>query len=190
MPVRFGGRYRAGFPRINREGEHMAILVRHAMTESPQTAKPDMTAGDAAGLMKQLDTGVIPIAQDGQLLGLVTDRDLVLRVLAERKDPEEVKLGDVMTKSPVTVTPDMKLSEARALMAEHKVRRLPVLKGQSLVGIISLGDIALADASERAVGETLEEISESPSTRPDLDTGPDPGTPARAMENRGTEEGA
>src|SRR5207302_794113 len=68
----------------------MATLVRHAMTESPQTAKPAMTAGDAAALMRQLDVGVIPVAQDGKLVGLVTDRDLALRVLAERKDPNSV----------------------------------------------------------------------------------------------------
>ena len=164
----------------------MAMLVRHAMTESPQTARPDMTAGDAAGLMKQLDTGVIPIAEGGELLGLVTDRDLVLRVVAERKSPDEVRLGDIMTKSPVTATPDMKLSDARDLMAEHKIRRLPVTKGDELVGILSLGDVALAARSERAVGETLEEISESDSTQPDLG-GPDIGTPDRVIEAR--EEG-
>ena len=161
----------------------MTILVRHAMTESPQTARADMTVGDAAGLMKQLDTGVIPIAEDDRLVGLVTDRDLVLRVLAERKDPDDVRLGDIMTRSPVTVTPDMRLSEARDLMAQHRIRRLPVTKGDSLVGILSLGDIALADASERAVGEALEEISESESTQP-TDAGPDRGTPDRVVENR------
>src|SRR5437867_13338486 len=90
----------------------MSILVRHAMTESPQTAKPDMTAGDAAGLMRQLDVGVIPVAEKDELIGLVTDRDLVVRVLAERRDPDEVKLAEVITKSPATVTPDTKLSEA------------------------------------------------------------------------------
>jgi CBS domain-containing protein len=161
----------------------MALLVRHAMTESPQTATPEMTAGDAAGLMKQFDFGVIPIAQDGKLLGLLTDRDLVVRVLANRKDPEEVKLGEIITKSPVTVTPDTQLSDARDLMAKHKVRRLPVVKGDELVGILSLGDIALATASERAVGETLEEISKSASTA-DVSSGPDPGTPDRVQERR------
>jgi CBS domain-containing protein len=156
----------------------MSILVRHAMTEAPQTARPDMTAGDAAGLMKQLDIGVVPIAEDGKLIGLVTDRDLVLRVVAERQDPDEVKLGDILTRSPVTVTPDQKLSEARALMSEHRIRRLPVMKGEELVGILSLGDIALADASGREVGEALERISESDSTS-ELSGGPDRGTPDR-----------
>jgi CBS domain-containing protein len=163
----------------------MALLVRHAMTESPQTATPQMNAGDAAGLMKQFDVGVIPVVEDGKLLGVVTDRDLVLRVVAGRKDPDEVKLGDVLTKTPVTVTPDTQLSEARDLMAKHKVRRLPVLKGDELVGIIALGDIALAAASDRAVGETLEKISESASTS-DVSGGPDPGTPDRVQDARET----
>ena len=163
----------------------MTILVRHAMTESPQTVKPEMTAGDAAALMKQLDVGVIPVTKDGKLLGLVTDRDLAMRVLAERRDPNEVQVGEIMTRSPVTVTPDMKLSEARELMAQHKVRRLPVMKGEEIVGILSLGDVALADASDRAVGDTLEEISESDSTR-DVGDAPDRGTPDRVMEARKT----
>jgi len=156
----------------------MSILVRHAMTQSPQTARPDLTAADAGGLMKQLDVGVVPVAEDGALIGLVTDRDLVLRVVAERRDPEDVRLGDIMTRSPVTVTPDMKLSEARDLMAKHRIRRLPVMKGEELVGILSLGDVAIADASGREVGEALEDISESDSTA-GLTSSPDRGTPGR-----------
>jgi CBS domain-containing protein len=161
----------------------MAMLVRHAMTESPKTATSEMTAADAAALMKQFDMGVVPVVDKGTLQGLVTDRDLVLRVVANRRDPDEVKLGDVLTKSPATVTPDTQLSEARDLMAHHKVRRLPVVKGEELVGILSLGDVALASASERAVGEALEDISESRSTT-EISGGPDRGTPDRVQHNQ------
>jgi CBS domain-containing protein len=161
----------------------MSILVRHAMTSSPQTAKPDMSAADAAGLMARLDVGVIPVAEGDELLGLVTDRDLVVRVIAQRQNADDVRLREIMTKSPVTVSPDMKVSEARDLMAEHQVRRLPVLKAQKLVGIVSMGDIAVADASKRAVGEALEEVSESPSTT-DQDETPERGTPERVMKAR------
>ena len=157
----------------------MATLVRHAMTEAPQTAKPGMTAADGAALMRQLDVGVVPIAEDGRLIGLVTDRDLVIRVLAERKDPSQVSLSEIVTKSPVTISPDAKLSEAMDLMAQHKVRRLPVLKGEELVGIISLGDAVVASASERKAGGALERISESAATA-DLSEGPERGTPERA----------
>jgi CBS domain-containing protein len=161
------------------EEEPMSILVRHAMTESPQTAGPGMTAADAAGLMRQLDVGVIPVAEDGNVIGLVTDRDIVLRVVAKREDPDTVTLADILTKAPVSVSPDAKLSEARDLMAGHRVRRLLVMKGDELVGILSLGDVALADASDREVGEALEDISESDSTA-DMSGGPERGTPDRA----------
>jgi CBS domain-containing protein len=127
----------------------MSILVRHAMTESPQTITPDMNASDAAGMMRSEDVGVLPVVDGGRLVGLVTDRDLVLRVLADRKNPMEVSVGDIATTATITVTPDMKLSEARELMEEHKVRRLPVMKGAELVGILSIGDVAWADASTR-----------------------------------------
>jgi CBS domain-containing protein len=161
----------------------MSILVRHAMTESPETAGPGMNAADAAAMMKQFDTGVIPVAEEGRLLGLVTDRDLVVRVLAERKDPLDVRLEDIATTATITVTPDTKLSEARSMMAEHRIRRLPVVKNGELVGILSLGDVAHADASERAVGEALEAISESVSTT-DMSKGPPRGTPERVQRAR------
>lgn len=161
----------------------MSILVRHAMTEAPQTIGPGMNAADAAGLMKSEDVGVLPVVEEDELIGLVTDRDLVVRVLAERKDPMEVTVGDVLTRSPVTVTPDTRLSEARELMDRHKVRRLPVVKGQELVGILSLGDVAWADASTRKVGETLRAVSESADTVRTNESA-DRGTPDRVMDNR------
>ncbi|MFL5766490.1 MAG: CBS domain-containing protein [Actinomycetota bacterium] len=156
----------------------MSILVRHAMSGDPQTLSPDLTAADAAGLMTKLDVGVVPVVEDGNLLGLVTDRDLVTRVIAQRTPAEEVRLRDVLTSSPVTVTPDMKLSEARDIMAEHQIRRLPVVKADELVGILSLGDVALADRSERAVGDTLRATSESEATET-LAGDPPRGTPER-----------
>lgn len=161
----------------------MSILVRHAMTGSPQTIGPEMNAADAAALMRSEDIGVLPLVKDGKLLGLVTDRDLVLRVLAERRDPTSVKVGEVATRSPVTVTPDMRVSQARELMEEHRVRRLPVMKGDRLVGILSLGDVAWADASIREVGEALRAVSESESTVTQND-GADRGTPERVQRNR------
>lgn len=163
------------------------ILVRHVMSEELKTAKPDMTAADAAGLMRNFDVGVVPVVgEDGDLLGLVTDRDLVLRVIADREDPTEVRLADIVTRSLVTATPDMNISDARDLMAQHQIRRLPVMKEGTLVGILSLGDIALQDASKRAVGEALEDVSESPATA-DVNEGPERGTPERVQDNRDDE---
>ncbi|HXF35975.1 MAG TPA: CBS domain-containing protein [Actinomycetota bacterium] len=157
----------------------MSILVRHAMTEAPRTVRPDMSAADAAALMAQFDVGSIPVAEEGRLLGIVTDRDLVTRVIAEGMDPRGVAVSDIMTKATVTVSPDAQLGQARDLMRERKIRRLPVVKGDRLVGILSLGDVAVADASKRLVGEALEAISGSASTH-DLNEGPDRGTPGRS----------
>ena len=163
----------------------MSILVRHAMTESPKTLGPDMSAADAAGMMAHYDIGVMPVADDEGLIGLVTDRDIVIRVVASRRDPSQVRLAEITTNALVTATPDMSLSEARQLMADHKIRRLPVMRGDELVGIVSLGDLALADASKRAIGDTLEEVSESPSTMELNDGGPGRGTPERTRTDRG-----
>jgi CBS domain-containing protein len=161
----------------------MSILVRHAMTAAPQTVSHDMNAADAAGLMKSEDVGVLPVTKNGELVGLVTDRDLVLRVLAERRDPMAANVGDIATGSPVTVTPDMRLSQARELMQQHRIRRLPVMKGEHLVGILSLGDVAWADASTREVGVALRAVSESESTVSQNDD-PDRGTPERVQHHR------
>jgi CBS domain-containing protein len=161
----------------------MSILVRHAMTQSPQTITPEMNAFDAAGMMKSEDVGVLPVVEDGVLVGLVTDRDLVLRVLAERQSPVDVRVGDIATRSPVTISPDMRLSEARELMEQHQVRRLPVVKGDAVVGILSIGDLSWADASTREVGEALRAVSESERTKT-LNDSADRGTPERVQNRR------
>jgi CBS domain-containing protein len=139
----------------------MSILVRDAMSVDLKTLGEDRDAADAAEIMANHDIGVVPVlGEDDELLGLVTDRDIVVRVIAGGKDPRSVRLGDIATKSVVDVSPDMRLSEARDLMATHQIRRLPVRKRGRLVGILSLGDVALAAASKRAVGDALEDVSE------------------------------
>jgi CBS domain-containing protein len=154
----------------------MAMQVRHAMTEDPKSLGTERTAGDAAGLMAKFDFGAVPVTEGDQLVGVVTDRDLVVRVLANRQDPNTVKLGDIVTKSVTTVTPDTELTDARSVMERDKVRRLPVVKQGSLVGMLSLGDVAVALSSDRQVGEALKEISQSPSTE-SINEGPAIGTP-------------
>lgn len=162
----------------------MATLVRHVMTEDPKTLSTSMSVADAAGMMANFDVGSIPVLDDrGHLAGIVTDRDIVVRVVAAREDATRVTLGDIATRATFDVTPDTDISDANRLMAEHRIRRLPVTKEGDLVGIVSLGDIALALASKRAVGETLEDVSSSADTRSGND-GPDRGTPGRVMEGR------
>lgn len=162
----------------------MSNLVRHVMTEGPRTLTASMSAADAAGMMANFDVGAVPVLdEDGGLTGIVTDRDIVTRVVAAREDPTQVALADVATKTTVEVTPDTDLAEASRLMAEHQIRRLPVTKDGQLVGIVSLGDVALALASKRAVGETLEDVSRSDDTA-SVNDGPHRGTPERVQEQR------
>jgi CBS domain-containing protein len=161
----------------------MSILVRHAMTESPKTVGADASVIEVAQAMKAEDVGVIPVVEDREPVGLITDRDLVIRVLAEGKDAAQVRAGDVATRAPVSATPDMRVSEARELMEQHQIRRLPVVKGRELVGILSLGDVAWADASTREVGEALRAVSESDSTV-SSNEGPAHGTPDRVRQGR------
>lgn len=143
----------------------MSILVRHAMTQAPTTIRPDMNVADAAGMMRSEDVGSIPVVEGELLVGIITDRDIVIRVVADRRDPMEVSVGEVMTSSPHTVSPDARLSEAREQMEQNRVRRLAVTKGDELVGILSLGDVAWAAASTRELGEALKAVSESEATR-------------------------
>ncbi len=162
-----------------RRGRVPMMLVRHAMAMSPVTASPDMNAADAAGLMAANDIGVVPITDGERLVGIVTDRDLVLRVLAQRTDPTTVRLGEIATTKGIEITsPDTQLCDARALMAERRIRRLPVVKDERLVGMLSLGDVAIGSASMRSVGEALASISTSMATE-DTNAGPDIGTPER-----------
>lgn len=163
----------------------MATLVRHIMTEEPKTLTASMSAADAARMMADHEVGSIPVlSSDGGLAGIVTDRDIVIRVVANGDDPKQVSLGDIATQITVEVTPDTEIAHASRMMADHKIRRLPVTKHGNLVGIVSLGDIALALASKRTVGETLEDVSTSDSTTSRNEGGPDQGTPDRVTQNR------
>jgi CBS domain-containing protein len=128
------------------------------MKSSPETVQSSSTAVDAAKRMKQADAGRIPVVENGKLVGTVTDRDIAVRVVAEGKDPQTTTVGEIASKEVVTVQPDNDLSEALKLMARHQVRRLPVVEGDSVVGVIAQADVA-KEADERQVGMTVEQIS-------------------------------
>jgi len=136
----------------------MGKSIRDAMTPSPETVETSSTAVEAARRMKEADAGMIPVVQNGKLIGTVTDRDIAVRVVAEGKDPQTTTVGEIASKDVVTVGPDLDLGQALKLMARHQVRRLPVVEGDSLVGVIAQADLALK-ADEREVGETVEQIS-------------------------------
>lgn len=165
----------------------MALTVRNVMSSDPKTMTPEMTALDAAGLMARHDIGAVPIvSDDGELVGIVTDRDLVVRVLGPRQDPASVPVTEVATRRDLaTIAPGATLPEAMSLMADRKVKRLPVMQGDRLVGVVSMGDVANASASKRVVGETIAEVLESEATTSVNDDAPDPGTPERVHGARG-----
>ena len=113
---------------------------------------------EVAVKMKELNVGAIPIVDNEKLVGMITDRDIVLRCVAE-KHPASSKVEDIMSSHLVTVTRDTESREAARLMAEHQIRRLPVVEGDKLVGIVSLGDFAVRHLTDDQAGEALTDIS-------------------------------
>jgi len=134
------------------------MIVSDAMTAQVVTAKPTDTIKRVAKIMQEVDTGVVPVSDDGKVVGMITDRDIVLRVVAEGGDLNG-PVSAVMSEDVQTCREDDNLADAAALMGAHQLRRLPVLNDAGrLVGILSLGDIA-QDYGAKKVGQTLEEIS-------------------------------
>jgi len=138
----------------------MAKTIRDLMTSNPTTIEPDKTVVDAAKLMDDEDAGLIPIVEGQKLVGTITDRDIAIRVVAEGKDPQSAKVRDVMTSRLVTVDPEQDLDEALRLMAEHQVRRLPVVEEDGkIVGIVAQADVA-KHTSDEQTGEVVQQISQ------------------------------
>jgi CBS domain-containing protein len=138
----------------------MAMKVGDAMTPSPRTVQPSSTVVEAAQVMKSEDVGIVPIAEGDRLTGVVTDRDITIEVVAERKDPESTTVGEIASSNLVTVDPDQNLDEALRLMAQHQVRRLPVCEEDGrLVGILAQADVA-EHAKAKQTGEVVERISQ------------------------------
>ena len=138
--------------------------VKDLMTPGPTVVKPEDSVAQAATLMKQEDCGSLPVVANGKLVGIVTDRDIVIRAIAAGKDPRSTKISDVMTADPATIAPDASDDEAEKLMAKSQVRRLPVVEGGKLVGIIVTAQLARR-GNTAELGETIREISEPTSGR-------------------------
>ncbi|GAA5414989.1 hypoxic response protein 1 [Paraliobacillus ryukyuensis] len=134
--------------------------VNQIMSKDLTFCQPNDTLIDCAKKMAEKNVGAIPICQDSyDLIGMVTDRDLVLRGYAKDK-PGTTQISEVMSGHLVSVAPDASVQQASKIMAEHQIRRLPVVKGNKLVGIVALGDLALEQRSNVAAGHALEDISE------------------------------
>lgn len=135
--------------------------LRDVMTTQVETCKPEDNIFEVAVKMKNEDCGAIPICKDDQLLGMITDRDIVIRAVAE-KHPGSTQVTDIMSDRLITGTPDMSIDEAAKMMAEKQIRRLPIVENNRLVGIVALGDLAVNRGSMDEASFALSEISERP----------------------------
>lgn len=135
------------------------MKIRDVMTPNPKTVSPDDTIQAAARIMQSEDTGAVPVVSNGRLLAVVTDRDIVVRVVAEGASITGPVRG-IATQDVICASPEMSTREASELMSLHQIRRLPVVENDQLVGIVSLGDLAVKEGKDSRTGDTLQAISE------------------------------
>jgi CBS domain-containing protein len=137
----------------------VAKTARDVMTGDAQCIGENDSVLDAAKRLAELDVGAMPICgEDDRLKGMVTDRDIVVKVLAQGRDPSSTRAGELGEGKPVTIGADDSIEEAIRTMKDHRVRRLPVIDGHQLIGIVSQADLARS-ADEQEVGELVEAIS-------------------------------
>jgi CBS domain-containing protein len=137
--------------------------IREVMTSNPRTIEAGTPVAEAAKLMRDEDVGLAPVVEGDRLVGTLTDRDIAIRVVAEGKDPASTPVREVASTEVVTVDPEQDLDEATRLMAQHQVRRIPVVEEDGrLVGVVAQADVA-RQADERETGEMVGEISQESS---------------------------
>ena len=137
----------------------MADSISDLMTKDPRSLESGASVTEAARLMRDEDAGMIPVVEGDTLVGTVTDRDIAVRVVAEGRPPESVTVGEIASRTLVTIAPQQDLAEALRLMARHQVRRLPVVEEDGrLVGIVAQADVA-RNASDAQTGDLVEDIS-------------------------------
>jgi CBS domain-containing protein len=136
------------------------MRVSQVMTRNAECIAPDATLQDAAGKMKNLDIGSLPVCDSDRLVGVITDRDIAVRSSAEGHDPTRDRVRDTMTPGIVYCFEDQDAEEAARLMRDKQIRRLPVLnRDKRLIGIVSLGDLAVEAHNDKLAGRTLEDVS-------------------------------
>lgn len=137
------------------------MQIQEIMTRDPVVAPPDATLREAARMMRDLDSGVLPIGEGDRLVGMLTDRDITIRATAEGKDPNTTPVREVMSSEVVSCFEDEDEREAAAKMQQYQLRRLVVLdRNERPVGIVSLGDLAVYTSDDRLAGEVTEAVSE------------------------------
>jgi CBS domain-containing protein len=137
------------------------MRIADIMTREVQSVTSDTDLLTVARHMRDLNVGVIPVVEDEHLVGVITDRDIVIRAVAMGSDPQNETAGDHMSPHPTTVGPDEDVAKAAQIMAREQIRRLAVVEDGKLVGILSIGDVAVDAGEDRLTGDALEQISES-----------------------------
>lgn len=134
------------------------MKLEDVMSRKVLTVTADSTASEAARMMQQDNIGALPVVNQGHMVGIITDRDIVMRAVAPGGDPTNIPVSQVMSQPVVVGSPNMDLKQATNLMAEKQVRRLPVVNNGQLVGFVSLGDIAI-NSPDDVSGDALKDIS-------------------------------
>ena len=139
----------------------MAQSVRDIMSKDVQSVSENTTLKDSAQLLKTRDIGSVPVVEGRKIVGILTDRDIAIRGVAEGRDPGSTRVADVMSKDVVTVREDADLQEAEQLMHDHQLRRLPVVNGQGeIVGYLAMAKVARNESPEQA-GKVLQGVSQT-----------------------------
>jgi CBS domain-containing protein len=137
--------------------------VRDVMTKNPKCVTEKDSVRDVARIMKDQDTGVVPVVDGKKIIGMITDRDIVVRLVAEGKDCANARISEVMTKSVQKVQEDATVNEVLTMMTSSEIRRVPVVNGNDeIVGIVSMGDIATGTNQDNRIGQAIEDISQAP----------------------------
>jgi len=144
------------------------MKIKDIMSTAIAFISPEETIIQAAQLMKNHDVGSIPVCRGEQVVGIITDRDIALKVVANGSNPAVLLVGEIMSPNPVLGNPEMDVAEAGELMGKNQIRRLPIVDNDRLVGIISLGDIAIEPLLQEKAGGILTEVSESTSSKTEI----------------------
>lgn len=136
------------------------MQVQGAMTSALRNVTPASSLTEVARIMRADNVGCVPVCEGDRVLGIITDRDLAVRCMAEGLNPNDCKAGDFMSREVVAVSPQTSVEEALNIMGQRQIRRLPVLEDNRLVGLISLGDLAVESNLPQAVVATLISISQ------------------------------
>jgi CBS domain-containing protein len=135
------------------------MKVRDIMTKDVAYINPDSKVVEAAQIMQKNNIGSLPVCDQSGVIGIVTDRDIIVRNIAHGKDPKETPVRDVMTGQVITASPDMEVDEVAQMMASKQIRRVPVVENNMIVGMVALGDIATDRRFTMEASEALSEIS-------------------------------